>query len=264
MYRDLWKAIHKSICAITYFNNDERIASGTGFKVGNKLITNNHVIQVPQATHVLLRFVNEDGHTDSAYKSMSPTELGARLLDGMSENSWDYAIFDFDIPQFITIPSLQLSSKDEFRIGQPIALFGFQFEQPNLSIHSGILSSRFISGEEGVKYLQLNASVNMGNSGGPLIDPGTGEVIGVITRKATGLTKQFEALQKSFEENIKVLKQASRSGRVSMFGIDPIDFFKVNQTQLAKISEEIKRSANVGVGYAYELEKIRESLNYLQ
>ena len=49
-----------------------------------------------------------------------------------------------------------------------------------------------------------------------------------------------------------------------MFGIDPIDFFEVNQTQMAKISQEIKRSANVGVGYSYELEKIRESLNYLK
>lgn len=262
MYRDLWKVIHKSICSITYFKNDERIASGTGFKVGNKLITNNHVIQVPQATDVLLRFVNEDGHTDSACKNMSPTELGARLLDGMPQNSWDYAIFDFDIPEFITIPSLQLSSKGEFQIGQPITLFGFQFEQLNLSIHSGILSSRFTSAD--VKFLQLNASVNQGNSGGPLIDPRTADVIGVITRKATGLTKQFDALLNSFKENIRILQQASGSGRIQMFGIDPIEFFKVNQTQLAKISEEIMRSANVGVGYAYELEKIRESLKYLQ
>ena len=138
---------------------------------------------------------------------------------------------------------------------------GFQFDQPNLSLHSGILSSRFTNVD--VKYLQLDASVNQGNSGGPLIDPKTSEVIGIITRKMTGLTKQFDELLKSFSENIRVLEEAKKGGSIEMFGIDPIDFFKVSQIQMAKISVEIRRSANVGVGYAYELEKVRTSLNSL-
>lgn len=44
MYRELWKEVYKSTCSIIYYSGDERIASGTGFKVGDKLITNNHVI----------------------------------------------------------------------------------------------------------------------------------------------------------------------------------------------------------------------------
>jgi len=135
MYRNLWKEVYKSICSIVYYSDDKRIASGTGFKVGDKLITNNHVIQVPQATDVLLRFVNEDGYTDFASKRMSSTDFQARLLDGMSKNSWDYAILDFSIPEFDTVPSLCLTSQDKFTIGQSIALFGFQFDQPNLYTH---------------------------------------------------------------------------------------------------------------------------------
>ena len=262
MYRDLWKKVYKSICSIVYYNDGERIASGTGFKVSDKLITNNHVIQVPQATTVLLRFVNEDGYTDFASKKMSLTDFQARLLDGMPENSWDYAILDFNIPEFDTIPSLCLSSRDKFAIGQSVALFGFQFDQPNLSIHTGILSSRFKAKD--VKYLQLHVSVNYGNSGGPLIDPKTTEVIGIVTRKMTGLTRQFDELLESFSRNIRVLEQASKGEKGLIFGIDPIDVFKVSQTQMAKISLEIKRSANVGVGYAYKLEKIRESLENLE
>ncbi len=263
MYRDLWKKVYKSICSIVFYREDKRIASGTGFKVGDKLITNNHVIQVPQATDVLLRFVKEDGYTDVASKRMSLTDFQARLLDGMPENSWDYAILDFHIPEFNSVLSLRLSSQDKFAIGQSVALFGFQFDQPNLSMHTGILSSRFV--KAGVKYLQLHVSVNQGNSGGPLIDPKTTEVIGVVTRKMTGLTRQFDKLLESFSENIKALEQASKSGTITMFNyIDPIDVFKVSQRQLAKISLEIKRSANVGVGYAYELEKIREGLDNLE
>lgn len=262
MYRDLWKKVYKSVCSIVFYSDDERITSGTGFKVGDKLITNNHVIQVPQATDVLLRFVNEDGYTDFASKKMTLSDFQGRVLDGMPANSWDYAILDFNIPEFKAIPSLCLSSRNEFAIGQSVTLFGFQFDQPNLSIHTGILSSRFVKGD--VKYLQLHVSVNQGNSGGPLIDPKTTEVIGIVTRKMTGLTRQFDELLKSFSENIKALEQASKSGTITMFNyIDPIDVFKVSQRQMAKISVEIKRSANVGVGYAYELEKVRESLEKL-
>jgi len=262
MYRDLWKKVHKSICSIVFYSDDERIASGTGFKVGDKLITNNHVIQVSQATDVLLRFVKEDGYTDLASKKMSLADFQARLLDGMSEDSWDYAILDLNIPEFNDAPSLCLSSEDKFAVGQLVALFGFQFDQPNLSIHTGILSSRFVKGD--VKYLQLHVSVNQGNSGGPLIDPKTTEVIGIVTRKMTGLTRQFDKLLESFSQNIRILEQASKGGRIQMFGIDPIDFFKVSQTQMTKISLEIRRSANVGVGYAYELKEIRKSLDKLK
>lgn len=260
MYRDLWQKIHKSVCSITFLNeklpkDDKRIASGTGFKVNSKLVTNYHVIQVPTATHVQLRFVHEDGYTDSVSKIISPSEFLTKLADSMPEDSWDYAIFDLDWPEFTSIPSLNLCLKDEFTIGQPVALFGYQFRQPNLSIHSGILASRFV--RAGVKYLQLDASVNQSHSGGPLVNPNSSEVIGIVTRKATGLTRQFDELLKSFDHNIKALEQASKGGRVQMFGIDPIDGMKISQAQMAKISLEIKRSANVGIGYAYELEKVR-------
>jgi len=255
MYRDLWQNIHKSVCSITFLKNDERIASGTGFKVNNKLVTNYHVIQVPTATHVQLRFVNEDGYTDSASKIMPLNQFLTKLADSMPMDSWDYAILDLDWSEFTSIPSLNLCVIDEFAIGQSVALFGYQFDQPNLSIHSGILASRFISG--GVKYLQLDASVNQGNSGGPLVNPNTSEVIGIVTRKMTGLTKQFDELLRSFEHNIQTLEQASKRGRSQMLGIDQIEGMKISQTQMAKISLEIKRSANVGIGYAYELEKVR-------
>lgn len=255
MYKDIWQKVYKSVCSITFLKDDERIASGTGFKVNNRLVTNYHVIQVPIATHVQLCFVNEDGYADCISKRISLNEFQTKLVDSMPVDNWDYAIFDLDWPEFNPIPSLNLCVRDEFNIGQSVVLFGYQFGQPNLSIHSGILASRFVS--NGVKYLQLDASVNQGNSGGPLINPNTSEVIGIVTRKMTGLTRQFDELLKSFDHNIQTLEQASKGGRIQMFGIDPIEGMKISQTQMAKISLEIKRSANVGIGYAYELEKVR-------
>jgi len=255
MYRDLWKKIYKSVCSITLLKDDERISSGTGFKVNNKLITNYHIFEIPTATHIQLRFVNEDGYTNSFLKVISVNELLKKLTDSMPEDSWDYAIFNIDWPELKSIPSLNLCRKDDFAIGQSVVLFGYQFDQPNLSIHEGILSSRFVRCT--VKYLQVDASVNQGNSGGPLIDPNALEVIGIITRKGTGLTKQFDKLLESFTRNIKILENASKGGTIHMFNINPIEAMKISQVQMAKISHEIKRSSNVGIGYAYELEKVR-------
>jgi len=42
------------------------------------------------------------------------------------------------------------------------------------------------------------------------MDPERGDVVSIVTRKATGLTRQFDALVLSFEQNIRAL-QASQS-----------------------------------------------------
>jgi S1-C subfamily serine protease len=137
-----------------------------------------------------------------------------------------------------------------------VALFGFQFDQSNLSIHSGILASKFEANHK--KYLQLDASVNFGNSGGPLIDPETSKVVGIVTRKHTGLTRQFDELIGSFENNIKVLQNYIGSIKVGRF--DPVEVLTVTQRQLGIVSSEIARSANVGIGYAYPIERVRQIL----
>jgi len=251
----LWTQAHPAVCSLTFSAGGTRISSGTGFKVGKRLITNNHVVQVPGATHVTLRFVGTDGYTDAASKVVTVAELEAKLLDGDPEAGWDFGIYDLSWPEFSQIPSLALAPSTTAAIGDPIAFLGFQFENPNLAIHSGILASRFV--QAGVKYLQLDASVNQGNSGGPLIDPSNSLVVGIITRKATGLTKQFDQLLASFDQNIQAL--AGAQSIISVGPIDPIAALKVSQEQMKRVSLEIRRSANVGIGYAYELDKVRAS-----
>ena len=251
----VWTHVHPAVCSLVFSAGANRLSSGSGFKVGNLLITNNHVIQVPGATSVTLRFVGADGFTDVATKTMGIAEFKSKLLDGDPVDSWDFAIIDLSWPEFAKIPSLALAPALPSAIGDPIALLGFQFDQPNLSIHSGTLASRFV--QAGVKYLQLDASVNQGNSGGPLVDPRTCLVIGIVTRKATGLTQQFGALLQSFDQNITALKGAQSIMRVG--AVDPIEAALVSQEQMKRVSMEIRRSANVGIGYAYELDKLRGS-----
>lgn len=260
MYRDLWRSIYPSVCCITFLREGKRLGSGSGFKAGKWLITNNHVIHVPGATHVNIRFVADDGYTTVAEQEFEVTDF--KLERGSDEDHWDYAIFVLP-SEFQAIPSLQLSEKDDNQIGSSIALFGFQFEQENLSIHAGVIASK--SNRGNVRKLQLDASVNRGNSGGPLVDPVTGTVIGIVTRKETGLTGQLENLKQVYESLLQMSQQFRLPPGMSDFacGFDASDALNLILPQFRTIAREIDRSANVGIGFAFELERVRQELSDL-
>ena len=259
MYRKVWANAHCSVCSLSFLSGNDKVSSGSAFLADGRLITNNHVIQVPPATHVRVCFVGDDGSTETASTVLTVREFGAKLLDGQPESSWDYAIFDV-WDEFSDLPSLKFAETSWApTIGQPVAMLGFHFDNENLSVHGGVLASSYSRGE--VRYLQIDGSVNQGNSGGPLIDAETGAVIGIVTRKATGLTRQFDQLLQSFEENIKALEGAQSVMRVG--AVDPLEALTVSQRQMALVAQEMKRSANVGIGYAYTADRVRRSLELL-
>lgn len=252
MFTSTWSSCYQSICSISFFNSSgEKIGSGTGFKAAGFLITNNHVYFAPGAASVELSFVSANGYTSRIQKTLSYLDFQARLVSGMPESSWDYAILSLNDEEFQSIPDLELSESKTIEIGSQVAILGYQFEQSNLSMKVGILSSRYV--KAGVKYLQIDSSVNQGNSGGPLVNIETNKVVGIITRKATGLSQAFDELVHSFDINSQIL----RSGiTVSVGGVNIYEALAISQEQMKRTALEIKRSANVGIGYAYDLEKI--------
>jgi nicotinamide mononucleotide (NMN) deamidase PncC len=87
-----------------------------------------------------------------------------------------------------------------------------------------------------------------------LIDPETGAVFGVITRKATGLSKMFAQLRETTQQNIRVAESAT--GGISIGGIDPVKAVGASQRQMLMTFDEIERQANVGIGYAFSAEHV--------
>jgi S1-C subfamily serine protease len=255
---DLWSTHHASVLSLSFLDkNGSRLSSGTGFKASSYLVTNNHVIQVPGAVSVVVRSVKADGYSTAYERTMPFDVFRTKLKAGADQAGWDYAILDIDDTDFASLPDFELTEADDLEIGRPIVLFGYQFDQPNLSLHAGYLSSQRI--QAGVHYLQLDASVNNGNSGGPLLDIASQRVIGLVTRKVTGLTNAFSLLQQSFQQNIDLL-----SGRLGnmVSGIDFAGALRQNQRQMAATAKEIERSANVGIGYAFHIREVRQELTH--
>jgi serine protease Do len=136
---------------------------------------------------------------------------------------------------------------------------GYPFRQEHISCHSGIISAIYDSNI--TKTIQLDASVNHGNSGGPLFDPKMGDVIGVITRKATGLTDAFSHIRNYLNSANEVL--SSRQGGVLLSGVDPLKNLKDNNMNMIAILAEIERQSNVGIGYAFSIDHILDALVHL-
>jgi S1-C subfamily serine protease len=129
----------------------------------------------------------------------------------------DVALIKVD-PAGLNLRPLQLSDRDEFAVGEPVAAIGSPFgEEQSLSV--GIISATDRSIDSLTQFtvdnaIQTDASINPGNSGGPLLDAG-GAVIGINqqiesasgTNSGVGFAIPVTAVRYSLE-------QLRESGRV--------------------------------------------------
>ena len=139
-------------------------ALGSGFIIDEKgiVITNNHVIQ--DAEDIVVRVGG-----DKEYKA---TIIGADPLS-------DIAVLQINSKErFIPV---KFGDSDKARIGDWVIAIGNPYGQGG-TVTSGIISARnrSIGLSRYEDYIQTDASINSGNSGGPLFDM-NGDVVGINT-----------------------------------------------------------------------------------
>ena len=139
-------------------------ALGSGFIIdpSGVVVTNNHVIDNAQQVSVTL----SDG-----------TEYPARIVGRDSKEDLAVLQVKADRP----LPSVPLGHSDEARIGDWVLAIGNPFGLSG-TVTAGIISSRKRNVEHGLydDFIQTDAAINHGNSGGPLFNL-KGEVIGINT-----------------------------------------------------------------------------------
>ena len=233
--------------------NGKRIGSGSAFASNGCLITNGHVYDCPPNTKKI--WIRRDEHTDQAEGIwLEVSDFQSRRITASPSDEYDYAVLNLPELKSLNPYQFQLIGHSQARVGQQVLFLGYPFERNYLTAHTGIISSLYQ--EAGTNVIQIDASVNKSNSGGPLLDCGTGEVLGIVTRKATGFTEIFELLRQTLMKNVSVLSQLS--GSVFLAGVNYIDTLRQNQQQILDLLSQIERSANVGIGYAYSTDHIVE------
>ncbi|HVJ52255.1 MAG TPA: DegQ family serine endoprotease [Aliidongia sp.] len=139
-------------------------ALGSGFIIdpAGYVVTNNHV--VGSADKVTVIFQDDSRHPAKIVGKDAKTDL---------------ALLKIDAPQ--PLPSVKFGDSDKARVGDWVFAVGNPFGLGG-TVTKGIISARGRSVEEGnyLDFLQVDASINRGNSGGPTFDL-DGNVIGINT-----------------------------------------------------------------------------------
>jgi len=169
-----WPTIYNQLNdSVVLIQTDLGLGSGFVYDTKGHIITNQHVIDGAEAIQV--NFL--DGSISSAD------------VVGMDIYS-DLAVIKVD-PEATTLHPVVLGSSSELNVGEPVAAMGNPFGLSD-TLTVGIISSleRTLDAAGGyviIDIIQIDAAVNPGNSGGPLVNV-KGQVVGVNTaiQSATG------------------------------------------------------------------------------
>ena len=162
----IYKELKKSKIHNHEENQEDIIAStGSGFFVSDKghVVTNFHVINESNS----IKFIYNDNGIDAKLIA-SDQQLDLALLKGKIENK-NYIKFSNRSPQK----------------AQSILVAGFPFGKAisdDLKITGGIINSLKGIGNDSTRF-QLDATINTGNSGGPIVDKVNGSLVGVAVEK---------------------------------------------------------------------------------
>lgn len=95
----------------------------------------------------------------------------------------DVALLKLTNAQEVSVPKKMFCNKDNAQVGATVCYMGFPYG------HSGLHTAKFsqsiisakVESDSGTRKYQLDTIVHEGNSGGPLIEYGSGKIIGIIS-----------------------------------------------------------------------------------
>jgi hypothetical protein len=253
MFDNVFFQSRPGICQLIYENqHGDKVASGTGFIFRKRLVTCYHVATAAcDNGRTRIKF----GAWDAKEHIFTSEELASRLIGFSPRNKRDLAIYDasfypgyeeysLDVPQ--VMPQL--------RPFQPVAVIGYPFGDSDAVGHRSVITRTFES--DGIQRMQLEGSINVGNSGGPVLTLEEGGVVGVVVRKQPGLSEAFEVMRQRLLDQIRSLEAQEMTGE----GLVLKQSILEAQNALRVLSDEVLRSTNTGIGYAVSVGEVLETL----
>lgn len=157
----------------------EGVSAGSGFVFSSDgfIVTNHHVIEGSTSVHVTFA----DG-----------TQAQARIIGSDAIN--DIALLKIEASNLVPVT---IGSSSELRVGDQVVAIGNALGELSFSLTAGYVSGidRSISTDGSViNMIQTDASINSGNSGGPLFNS-RGEVVGITTAKYSGTTSSGASIE---------------------------------------------------------------------
>ena len=168
-FADLTEKLTPGVVNISGFSNasteegdspSEALGSGFIIDTAGHIVTNNHVIDKADSISVTLH---------------DNTKLEAEVIG--TDSKTDLALIKINAPQ--PLFPVKIGDSDKIRVGDWILAIGNPFGLGS-SVTAGIISAKSRDIESGPydSFIQTDAAINQGNSGGPMFNM-NGEVIGI-------------------------------------------------------------------------------------
>jgi serine protease Do len=203
--------------------NQQIVSSGTGVLIdnGTKAITCSHCVV--------------------------PNTISVGVLSGQNNGQIANVIFNDPIMDIAVLEFQQtlgqgvvLGNSNIVAVGQEAFVVGFPSHTTTISALGANIAG--FESNNGTQLIMIDASVNHGNSGGPLFNS-NGELIGIVNAKFGNLSHFLNQVQ-----------QANPQASMSIGGINPVQVIQ-------QLIGEMKRNLNLGMGSAIPLHTIGNATN---
>ena len=224
----------------------QEIPLGSGFMATKDglVVTANHVVSIDKAylDNIRCKLPNGDKYKFAILKSNDKQDIAILKID---HNKKDFKF-------------LQLGNYSEVREGDDVLFSGFPRSLPFLTIHKGMISSKYHTKFTSLNlegdWLQIDGSINRGNSGGPVVNMKDGKVIGIINFIPAGIGEKLKKLR----ENILQQRKSGVQVTVKIAGIvDPVD-------SILDLINILDDTISVGIGHSISITHIKNDLDTLK
>lgn len=253
MFESIFFRSRPGICQLVYEAPDGRTRStGTGFLFKGRLVTCSHVAHGATTDgKVRIKF----GAFGSSEIILRVEEMAARLIAHSPRDKKDLAVYDASFFSKAGELSFEVPQVRPVRVFDEVAVLGYPFGDPELTGHHARIARIWQS--DGVEMMQLEGSINVGNSGGPVLTLQEGTVIGVVVRKQPGLSSAFEQMRLSMIDEMKDLSSQEWEGTPKSLR----DSLVRTQNAIVVLSDELLRSSNTGIAYAVSVMELMRLMN---
>ncbi len=217
--------------------------SGFSFKERSLVLTNHHVIS---------------SHISSRSPIYVITKSGDKIEAGLKSynEKYDFALLELKavLPKGRGI--LKETESNILSIGRKVIYAGFPH-----GIHDLLVQEAIVSGDYNKLGFYIDASINGGSSGGPIVDFESGLLIGIVTKKRFLGGEMLEELRQPMNQLVSHL-ETNGSSFMSVGGINFGEFAKTVGIGLRNITNVIESNASTGIGIGFKIKfAIEEYLN---
>lgn len=212
---------------------------GSGFFISEEghVATCHHVINSQGGTTPPIRVVNDDGISEQGTVIETDSARDLAIIETNHQST-----------------TQSFGNYEETRIGDEIIIPGYPLSFGYFTTHEGIISAKFHDPSGDVNIHQLDATINYGNSGGPLVLKRSKELIGMIDTKRVPFFNQIEA----FIQYSGTFPKIKRG--VSIMGVDIGSLVNFTVDKFNLLSRAFV-TGQVGIGYAISINDLEEILS---